>query len=532
MSLEIDLKTYASMLDSIGDAIIALDADGRIIFWNRAAEQLYGWARADVLGHPMIDKLKTEFDDPQLTSAGVMEKLLRTGAWQGKVTQTCKDGSILTIDSSVRLFGDPADPIHGLIAVNRDISEKEKLRLTINRLEYLNRVLLRLPSLDEVFRTYAGQISEILAVDRVDLWLIQSDLETMQVARRYRYLENEVPVDFTCPIRETPLAIVRLTREPLIIHDLHTRPNFNQRKPVEDEDRALMVLPLMRNSEVVGAISFASRRPGAFQPADADRLSLSTEQFSLALIQIQLMEKMKSKADENAALLRNAQMESRRRQEISRALIRLQERERALLSREFHDEIGQALTAMYLNLRAVQADCDRQKPELISALNESLEIASRLMEQVRSISLELHPKILDDLGFIPALRWLVNRAGKLAKAQIHFEPLADYVPVAREIEFAMFRIVQEALTNVLRHARARNIHLQMDQDGAQTSLTLADDGVGFAANFHSAAHLPANVFGLLSMFARAELIGAELHVNSTPGLGTTVKVVYSHDREA
>lgn len=532
MSIESDPNAYASMLESIGDAVIALDAEGKILVWNRAAEQLYGWTKAEVLGHSLSGILITEYDDPLATTAGAMEEVLRTGMWQGKVNQTCKDGSIITIDSSVRLFGDPAAPVHGLIAVNRDISDKEKMRLTITRLEYLNRVLLRLPSLDEVFRTYVGQIGEILTVDRVELWLIQDNAEELQVARRYRHLEDDRPVDITCLIRETPLAIVRLTREPLIIPDLHARSNFTQRKPLEENDRALMLLPVMRNSDVVGAISFTSRRPNSFQQADADRLITSTEQFSLALIQIQLVESLKNKVDENAALLRSTQKESRRRQELSRTLIRLQERERAQLSREFHDEIGQSLTAMYLNMRAVQTDCDSQKPELISALNDSLQIASRLMEQVRTISLDLHPKILDDLGFIPALRWLINRAGKLSKAQIHFEPPVNYVPMAREIEFAVFRIAQEALTNVLRHANPRNIHLRLDQNGAQTSLTLVDDGIGFEAEIHSTAQLPANVFGLLSMFARADLIGAELHVTSKPGQGTTVKVVCSHDREA
>jgi signal transduction histidine kinase len=88
------------------------------------------------------------------------------------------------------------------------------------------------------------------------------------------------------------------------------------------------------------------------------------------------------------------------------------------------------------------------------------------------------------------------------------------------------------LTNILRHAHAGNIFVHLSQDDNCTTLVLSDDGDGFLADFHSSAQLPAEVFGLYSMFARAELIGAEIHVSSNPGKGTTVKVVCRHENEA
>ncbi len=209
-------------------------------------------------------------------------------------------------------------------------------------------------------------------------------------------------------------------------------------------------------------------------------------------------------------------------------MIRLQERERARLAREFHDEIGQSLTAIFLNLRSLQTDGEGWRPDAVSALHESMEITSRLMEQVRAISLDLHPKVLDDLGLIPALRWLINRAHKLTNIHVQFDCPAAYRPLAREREFELFRIAQEALTNVLRHANASHVNVHLLQDDEQTTLILADDGDGFDADFKHGAQAPGSAFGLHSMFARAELIGAQLHVSSRPGQGTIVKVECPH----
>lgn len=530
MLSEQDPLFLALLFEAIGEAVIAIDADSRIVLWNPAAEVIYGWDRTEVQGREIGELLKTVFEDPTVTRERAVESVRREGIWRGVVRQVRKDGTEVIIDSTVRLYSHPLSGVSGMVAVNRDISDKEKLRVTLGRLEYLNRVLLRQLTLDEIFNTYVDQIREIISADEIELWLLNDASSQVTVARRYARQSTGHLASQSSPLKETPLGLVSLTREALVIPDLVERVHFTQRGLLPPGIRSLMLLPLLEQKKIAGGIAFFAYSPGRFSPHDVDLLISTTEQFNLALMQIRLVDTLKAQAEENARLFQQAQENAQMLEALSHKLIRLQERERAQLSREFHDEIGQSLTAVFLHVRSALAACQQQPPAVTEALRDSIEILSRLMEQVRSISLDLHPKILEDLGFIPALRWLVNRTARLAQAEAHFNPQPGYIPLASEVEFELFRIVQEALTNVLRHAAARHIFLSLTQDDDAANLVVTDDGRGFAGEYTSGLQLPTTFFGLHSMFARAALAGAHLSVTSQPGSGCTVKVRVPYER--
>ncbi len=211
---------------------------------------------------------------------------------------------------------------------------------------------------------------------------------------------------------------------------------------------------------------------------------------------------------------------SRKLQGLSRRLVEAQETERRNIARELHDEIGQALTVMQLNLQAML-----QSPAadgLTPRLNENLTVVERVLEQVQDISLNLRPSMLDDLGLEPALVWLTNRQAELAGLNVEFH--ADRLERRLEpvIETECFRVAQEALTNVLRHARAKAVTVELRQEGGQLHLRVRDDGIGFeVAAVREKAVLGASL-GLLSMEERAALAGGGLEFTSLPGQGTEV----------
>ena len=214
--------------------------------------------------------------------------------------------------------------------------------------------------------------------------------------------------------------------------------------------------------------------------------------------------------------------ESRQRlQALSRRLVEVQETERRQIARELHDEIGQALTATQMNLQALLElpDADALAPRL----KESLNTVDHVLEQVRDLSLNLRPSMLDDLGLEPALRWYTGRQATLAglHAEVRAEPLGRFDPM---IETECFRIAQEALTNVVRHAKARavTVELSMNDDDEQLHLSVRDDGVGFdVAGVRDQAVRGASL-GLLSMEERASLAGGGLECDSAPGRGTEI----------
>lgn len=211
---------------------------------------------------------------------------------------------------------------------------------------------------------------------------------------------------------------------------------------------------------------------------------------------------------------------SRKLQVLSRRLVEAQETERRNIARELHDEIGQALTVMQLNLQEMlQAPgADGLKPRL----NENLKQVERVLEQVQDISLDLRPSMLDDLGLEPALMWLTKRQAKVAglKSEVRADPLEHRLDTVIETE--CFRIAQEALTNVVRHAHAQTVKVELRTHKGQLHLRVRDDGIGFAvAAAREKAVLGASL-GLLSMQERAVLGGGGLEFTSGPNQGTEV----------
>ncbi|MGO8931082.1 MAG: PAS domain-containing protein [Limisphaerales bacterium] len=206
---------------------------------------------------------------------------------------------------------------------------------------------------------------------------------------------------------------------------------------------------------------------------------------------------------------------------LSHRLVESQETERRHIARELHDEVGQTLTVAEMNLQALV-----QSPgaaPLKGRLKESLQAVERVLEQVRDLSLNLRPSMLDDLGLEPALRWYTKRQAALAGLQAEFraEALEDRLdPI---VETACFRVAQEALTNVVRHARARLVAVELRKQDGRLELFVRDDGVGFdVAALREKAVLGASL-GLLSMEERATLADGGLECKSTPGQGTEIR---------
>jgi len=211
----------------------------------------------------------------------------------------------------------------------------------------------------------------------------------------------------------------------------------------------------------------------------------------------------------------------RARTELLTRLVFAQEDERRRIAREMHDQFGEQLTALALRIRALKEACgDREDWR---AHVESIEvIAQRLDKDVDTLVWELRPTALDDLGLRAALANYVqdwsNRAG--IPATLHTSGLLDD-RLAADAETALYRIAQEALTNVAKHARARNVEILLERRVDHVLLIIEDDGVGFDP---AAAGTAAQGFGLLGMQERAGLVGAMLEIESSPGEGTTVLV--------
>lgn len=211
---------------------------------------------------------------------------------------------------------------------------------------------------------------------------------------------------------------------------------------------------------------------------------------------------------------------NRRLQLLSSRVVEIQELERQHIARGLHDDIGQALTAIKINLESLRL----RDASLRGAgpIDDSVHIVEIALQQVRTMSLDLRPPQLDDLGLAAALRWYVDRKAGAAGvgAQFRVESLPEHIHP--DIETACFRIAQEAMTNVLRHAQARNVWVDLRGHDAHLHLMVRDDGRGcdVAAVRERAAQ--GGSFGLISMEERASLVGGRIEISSREGRGTVV----------
>ncbi len=272
--------------------------------------------------------------------------------------------------------------------------------------------------------------------------------------------------------------------------------------------RATLACPILVGSTVVGMLEFFSVEPEA--PGN-DFLQV------MMGIGAQLG-RVIERADSEDHLREYAE----RLMTLSRRLIEAQESERRVVSRELHDEIGQAFTALKLNLQALIAGIDPAAARV--TLEESLGLADQALRQARDLSLDLRPALLDDLGLVPALRWYLDRQGKRAGFATEFTAtdVGDEVPA--EVATTCFRIAQEALTNVARHAAATRVTMGLKRRGDGLELIVRDSGRGFDAARASLGAAAGESLGLLSMRERAALVGGSLTIDSTLGHGTEVRV--------
>jgi PAS domain S-box-containing protein len=206
----------------------------------------------------------------------------------------------------------------------------------------------------------------------------------------------------------------------------------------------------------------------------------------------------------------------------SRRLIEAQEAERRRISLELHDQVGQILTAVKMNLHALRKSSSR--PEILASIEENLSVIDEAVDQVRDLSVDLRPLLLDDFGLVVAVRWYLVRQAKKTGMAAEFVSLTlkddDRFPAA--LETACFRIVQEGVTNILRHARANCISVRLERAGDDLILVIGDDGVGFDVKAVRGAGPATTTLGLRGMEERAQAVGGTLTIDSAPVLGTQI----------
>ncbi len=228
----------------------------------------------------------------------------------------------------------------------------------------------------------------------------------------------------------------------------------------------------------------------------------------------QIVERIQAISTENERLVRQLADGEFRFRHLAKAVWQVQEEERRSIALELHDGIGQILTALINHIK-------HSADETSEADNDqSVDLATTALAEVRRMSRALRPSVLDDLGLEAALRWLIRTTSEASGLDIELAWSEAGVALDKQTETLVFRIVQEALTNTVKHADASRARVTVDAGDGLLQVSIADNGVGFDADEVMSAS--DRGFGARGMRDRAELFGGRLHVESAPGAGTTL----------
>jgi signal transduction histidine kinase len=226
-----------------------------------------------------------------------------------------------------------------------------------------------------------------------------------------------------------------------------------------------------------------------------------------------------------AARLEEAQKQEELKGELFRRVVEAQEAERQRIARDLHDETGQALTAIGMGLRGLSTALtnNRNRDLAVKTLRHLESMSAESLHELQRLIADLRPSHLDDLGLPAALRWYVGIVQERAGLKILVDIEGDEVPISSTLKISIFRIVQEALNNITKHAQAKDVFIKLEYRPTHVVVSIRDDGVGFDLDTVRLGRLRRPSLGLAGMQERAALVKGEVSIQSSPGQGTLVE---------
>jgi signal transduction histidine kinase len=261
-------------------------------------------------------------------------------------------------------------------------------------------------------------------------------------------------------------------------------------------------------------------------PAEPPDTSRAPGRRAASTATVDVAARLRGILNENQRLFGQLLEGERRYRGLARAVWQVQEEERRRLARELHDGIGQILTALKNQLERIERRAAGDAPELAPQLADAVDLAGAALRDTRELSRLLRPPVLDDLGLAAALRWLARTMGERTELAVELDWRLPEERLPAELETLIFRVVQEALTNALKHSGAEGARVEVERAGATLVTRISDPGAGFdpAAALAPGGDPGGAGYGLRGMRDRVELFGGRLAVRSAPGEGTVLEL--------
>ncbi len=505
-----------AVLDGINDGVIALDDQRMIRFINPIAEQLTGWSEIETMGK-MLHEVFISIDEESRERVEFygIEKVFHPKntdpRFEGLLVS--KSGETFPIEIDFTIIKDDHGMASGMVLVFRDITKRREAIREIQRqreraealVETAARLNVQL-ELKSVLDTVCSISNQALQASATAVFLrdakqaVYHNLATytqLTDLEKYKGVRFEIPGSMfeSFLSEENPVNL---------ISDIQSYPNPPYLEIFREQNIHTMgIAGLYRQHDLVGVlVSIYIGEPFHLPEDTIALLKGLADQTGIAIA--------------NATFFEQIHTSRERQQSLARQLVEIQEDERRSLSRELHDEIGQMLTGLQFSIKSIMVESDEDKR---NKLDQIQILISAIISQIRELSINLRPSLLDDLGILPTLTWYFDRYEAKTGIRVGFNHQNLDQRFSPELEITAFRIVQEALTNIARYAEAESADVKMNIFDSVMQVEIHDQGRGFDITVLSKNQS----VGIEGMRERVFAIGGMLEIQSQAGKGTHIQ---------
>lgn len=491
-------------LAQVSPASITVHVEDRLIYANPETVRQTGFSEEELKA---IDFWSLLHPDSVATMQQAYQRMRQGESVSGlKLQVRAKDGAYRWLDVNWSPFGSGGKTAWVITSydITALVEAEQALRRHAHRLEVLSqidRLGLLTRSRQEAAALALDHIRALIPCDRASIVEVDAAHQMHIVLAVSPQTATAIQVGRRLKLDQWAAVHDSLAQGVYCVADLDALPHMT---PLQAETRAqgircYIAVPLAANDRVVGVLNLGACQPDAFS-SDVQAVALEVGR-RLALVL------------HNAQLFGELQRSHGRLEDLSRRLVQIQETERRHIARELHDEVGQTLTALGIHL-GIAARATQE--ERLEQLAEAQRLADDLADRVRRMSLDLRPPMLDDLGLLPTLLWYFDWIAQQYQVRVAFEHHGIERRFDADVETTIYRVVQEALTNVARHAQAATAAVRLWADSATISAQIEDKGRGFDPEL---ALGRADNSGLSGMHERVRLLGGQLIIEAQPGRG-------------
>jgi PAS domain S-box-containing protein len=509
--LRLDAEMLAAIVSSSDDAIVSKDLDGFITTWNKGAERIFGYTAEEAVGQHITLIIAADRRDEEADILARLRRGERVDHFQ--TVRRRKDGTLVDISVSVSPLRDSTGRVIGASKVARDITKQKRAEQALRESEERFRAIVettpecvKLVARDGTVLHMNASGLRMVGADCAEKVVGQSiyDVIAPEDRERFRAFNERI-----CQGERGSLEfdIVGLGGE--------RRQMDTHAAPLHNPDGSVVQLAVTRD------VTESKRAEAALRESE-ERLRALAE-----TLETEVRARTKELERRNADVLR----QSEQLRELSGRLLRTQDEERRHIARELHDSAGQTLTVLGMNLAQLVERAGVNSPELSGAAERIQEIVQQLSREIRTASYLLHPPLLDEAGLSSALEWYIQGLSERSGLQIKLDVPKQIGRLPRDMELAVFRLVQECLTNIHRHSGSKTAAIRLTREQDVLTINIQDEGKGMSPARLAEIQSRGSGVGILGMRERLRQFHGDMKIKSGP-TGTHVRVTIPIPRQS